>query len=214
MTAATRENLEQIKEEEEKEMKETGKTAIGEPYLWQKRPLVSVIIPAYNCAGLISRAIESVLIQEVSLEIIVIDDGSGDNLEQVLETYRDNPAFSFIKNKTNLGAAGSRNKGVAMAKGRYVAFLDADDYWAAGKLKKQTDAMERTGCVLSCTARELMTPQGELTGRIIPVKEEITYRDLLHHNSINCSSVVFENGSCEKAIRWSTMTATKITLPG
>lgn len=116
----------------------------------EKRPLVSVIIPAYNCAGLISRAIESVLIQEVSLEIIVIDDGSGDNLEQVLETYRDNPAFSFIKNKTNLGAAGSRNKGVAMAKGRYVAFLDADDYWAAGKLKKQTDAMERTGCVLSC----------------------------------------------------------------
>ena len=145
----------------------------------EKRPLVSVIIPAYNCAGLISRAIESVLIQEVSLEVIVIDDGSGDNLEQVLETYRDNPAFSFIKNKTNLGAAGSRNKGVAMAKGRYVAFLDADDYWAAGKLKKQTDAMERTGCVLSCTARELMTPQGELTGRIIPVKEEITYRDLL-----------------------------------
>lgn len=158
----------------------------------EKRPLVSVIIPAYNCAGLISRAIESVLIQEVSLEIIVIDDGSGDNLEQVLETYRDNPAFSFIKNKTNLGAAGSRNKGVAMAKGRYVAFLDADDYWAAGKLKKQTDAMERTGCVLSCTARELMTPQGELTGRIIPVKEEITYRDLLHHNSINCSSVVLK----------------------
>ena len=76
----------------------------------EKRPLVSVIIPAYNCAGLISRAIESVLIQEVSLEIIVIDDGSGDNLEQVLETYRDNPAFSFIKNKTNLGAAGSRKR--------------------------------------------------------------------------------------------------------
>ena len=74
----------------------------------EKRPLVSVIIPAYNCAGLISRAIESVLIQEVSLEIIVIDDGSGDNLEQVLETYRDNPAFSFIKNKTNLGAAGTK----------------------------------------------------------------------------------------------------------
>lgn len=63
----------------------------------EKRPLVSVIIPAYNCAGLISRAIESVLIQEVSLEIIVIDDGSGDNLEQVLETYRDNPAFLLLK---------------------------------------------------------------------------------------------------------------------
>ena len=50
--------------------------------------------------------------------------------------------------------------------------------------------MQETDCVLCCTARELMTPEGKLTGRIIPVKEKITYRELLHHNSINCSSVV------------------------
>lgn len=153
-------------------------------------PLVSVIIPAYNCAGMISRAIDSALIQKVPLEIIVIDDGSRDDLDRVMEAYRDNPALSYVKNEKNMGASGSRNRGVAMAKGSYVAFLDADDYWAEGKLKKQLEVMEREQVVLSCTARELMTPDGKLTGRIIPVKEEICYRNLLHHNSINCSSVV------------------------
>lgn len=153
-------------------------------------PLVSVIIPAYNCAGLISRAIDSALIQKVPLEVIVVNDCSEDDLDQVMETYRDNPALSYVKNETNLGASGSRNKGVAMARGEYVAFLDADDYWAEEKLEKQLAIMQEKQVVLSCTARELMTPDGKLTGRIIPVKEEITYHELLHHNSINCSSVV------------------------
>lgn len=156
------------------------------------RPLVSVIIPAYNCAGMISRAIQSVLIQEVPVEIIVIDDGSTDELEQVMKVYEDTPALSFWKNETNLGAAGTRNRGVKLAKAEYVAFLDADDYWEAGKLKKQLQIMKEKDCVLSCTARELLTPEGEQTGRVIPVKEEITYRDLLRHNSINCSSVVLK----------------------
>ncbi len=158
----------------------------------KEETLVSVIIPAYNCAGMISRAIDSALLQNVPLEIIVIDDGSTDDLEQVMRAYRDNPALSFIKNEQNLGAAGSRNRGAALAKGKYVAFLDADDYWEKEKLQKQLEKMQKTGCVLCCTARELMTPEGKLTGRIIPVKEEITYHELLHHNSINCSSVVLK----------------------
>lgn len=153
-------------------------------------PQVSVIIPAYNCAGLISRAIDSALSQNVSLEVIVVDDGSTDGLDRVMEAYRDNPALFYVKNDRNLGASGSRNRGVSLARGTYVAFLDADDYWDDGKLEKQLALMEETGAVLCCTARELMTPEGGLTGRVIPVKEEITYRELLRHNSINCSSVV------------------------
>lgn len=153
-------------------------------------PLVSVIIPAYNCAGLIPRAIDSALTQMVPLEVIVIDDGSCDNLDQVMEAYRENPALSYVKNEKNLGAAGTRNRGVSMARGKYIAFLDADDYWDKGKLEKQLAAMKEKQVVLCCTARELMTPTGELTGHVIPVKEDITYRQLLHHNSINCSSVV------------------------
>lgn len=154
------------------------------------KPLVSVIIPAYNCANYIEKSIESALLQKVPLEIIVINDCSIENLDEVMLKYRDNPRIRYIHNEKNLGVAMTRNKAVQLAEGAYIAFLDSDDYWAEGKLEKQLDLMEKTGDVLCSTARELMTPEGECTGRIIPVKQRITYRELLKHNSINCSSVL------------------------
>ncbi len=157
-----------------------------------EKPEVSVIIPAYNCAGYISKAIDSALNQEISVEIIVIDDGSTDNLDEVMERYRDNPALCYVKNEKNLGAAETRNKGVRMAQGSYIAFLDGDDYWAEEKLKKQLTAIKKEKTVLCATARELIFPDGSSTGKIIPVKTCITYRELLKHNSINCSSVLIK----------------------
>ena len=154
------------------------------------KPIVSVVMPAYHCEATINKAIESVLKQQVELELIIINDCSGDGLDRIMESYADNPVIIYVKNERNLGAAKSRNKGIAMAKGRYVAFLDADDWWTEDKLKKQISQMEESGAVLCCTARELVTPDGKLTGRVIPVKKEITYRQLLHQNSINCSSVL------------------------
>lgn len=154
------------------------------------KPLVSVIIPAYKCEKYISQAIDSALNQEIDAEILVIDDCSPDHLEQVMEQYKENPHVSYIRNEKNMGAAQTRNRGVRLAKGEYIAFLDGDDYWRENKLSKQLDAIQASGAVLCSTARELMTPDGQLTGKIIPVKEEITYRELLKHNSINCSSVL------------------------
>ena len=153
-------------------------------------PIVSVIMPAYHCEATIAKAIESVLKQQVALELIIINDCSGEDLDQVMESYADNPVIFYVKNEKNMGAAQSRNRGVAMARGTYVAFLDADDWWEENKLVKQIRLIEETQTVLCCTARELMTPDGKLTGRVIPVKETITYSQLLHHNSINCSSVL------------------------
>ena len=154
------------------------------------RPKVSVVIPAYNCEKSIAKSIDSALIQDVSLEIIVIDDCSKDNLDEVMASYGDNDQIRYIKNKQNSGAAKTRNKGVKLAKGEYIAFLDADDYWDEGKLTKQLRLMEETQTVLCSTARELMSSDGKLTGKIISLKPIITYKDLLKHNSINCSSVV------------------------
>jgi len=156
------------------------------------KPLVSVVMPAYRCADTIGAAIESALSQQVSLELIVVDDCSGENLEEILTDYLQDSSVRLLKNPRNLGAAQSRNRGVEAARGAYVAFLDADDIWAPEKLSKQLELLEKTGLVLCATGRELMTPEGELTGRIIGVKEIITYRDLLKHNSINCSSVLLK----------------------
>ena len=151
--------------------------------IFMDAPLISVIIPAYNAMGTIAGAVESALAQNVPLEIIVVDDGGNDGLETLLQDKA-----ILLKNEENLGAAESRNRGIRHARGKYVAFLYADDLWLPGKLQQQLDAIGEK--VLCCTARELMTPEGVCTGRVIGVKERITYRELLKHNSINCSSVL------------------------
>ncbi|OYO42965.1 teichuronic acid biosynthesis glycosyltransferase TuaG [Lachnotalea glycerini] len=153
-------------------------------------PLVSVIMPTYNSSKYIETAIHSVLIQEVPLELIIIDDCSTDNTSNLLMKYKNNHNIIYIKNEENLGVARSRNKGVGLAKGKYIAFLDADDYWSPHKLSKQLDALEAKQRVLCSTARELMTPDGKLTEKIIPVPENITYHMMLGQNLINCSSVI------------------------
>lgn len=152
--------------------------------------LVSVIVPAYNSAAYIGRALDSALCQSVPLEVIVIDDGSKDGLDDVMVPYTRDARVRYVKNSRNMGVAATRNRGVSMARGAYVAFLDADDIWAPGKLEKQLALLEQTGDVICSTARELMTPQGTLTGCIIPVKPFYTFAGLKTHNPINCSSVV------------------------
>lgn len=153
-------------------------------------PLVSVIIPVYSGSHLLSRAIDSALLQDAPLEILVINDASLEDVDAVMSAYRGCDTVIYLKNPHNLGAAESRNRGVAQARGKYVAFLDADDCWAAGKLRKQIALLEKTGLVLCATGRELMRLDGTSTGRTISVPEIITYRNLLKHNCISCSSVL------------------------
>ena len=152
--------------------------------------LVSVIIPVHNGTKYVCQAIDSALVQDVPMEILVIDDGSRDNLDQVMKRYQSEPRIRYLKNEKNIGVAATRNRGVSLARGNYIAFLDADDYWMKDKLKKQLALMKETNCVICSTARELMDMDGKLTGHIIPVKPQITYGNLLLSNRINCSSVV------------------------
>ena len=152
--------------------------------------LVSVVMPAYNCAASIGDSIESVLCQDVPLELIVVNDRSPDDLDAAMAKYLMDERVVYVTNEKNMGAALSRNRAMDMARGKYIAVLDSDDIWLPGKLKKQLEVLEQSGNVLCCTARSLMTPEGVDDGRILPVAEVITYRDLLRHNSIACSSVL------------------------
>jgi len=105
--------------------------------------MVSVIIPAYNSEKWIVQAIKSVLEQTYNLtEIIIIDDGSIDNTKKVLKKYIDDNLIKYFYQK-NSGASIARNKGIEKSIGRYIAFLDADDYWAKDKLKKQIFEMSK-----------------------------------------------------------------------
>ena len=152
--------------------------------------LVSVVMPAYNCAASIGASIESVLCQDVPLELIVVNDRSPDDLDAAMAPYLADERVVYVTNEKNMGAAMSRNRAMEMARGKYIAFLDSDDIWLPGKLERQLAILEESGSVLCCTARALMTPEGIDDGRVLPVAEVITYKDLLRHNCIACSSVV------------------------
>ncbi len=114
-------------------------------------PKVSVIIPTYNREKYITETINSVLKQTYSdYEIIVVDDGSTDNTEQLIkEQFGDKIIYLF---KTNGGPASARNLGIRVAKGEYIAFLDSDDLWMPEKLEIQIDYMDaHPECGLSFT---------------------------------------------------------------
>ena len=102
-------------------------------------PLFSVVMPAYNVAWCIGRAVDSVLAQDFRpYELIVVNDGSTDGTRALLEGY--GTAITVIEQE-NRGMSAARNAGIRRARGTYVAFLDADDWWLAGKLSRQVELM-------------------------------------------------------------------------
>jgi glycosyltransferase involved in cell wall biosynthesis len=121
---------------------------------------VSVVMPVYNRAHVVRRALDSALDEVDALgsdaEVIVVDDGSSDDLVGALRSYGDR--VSLIRHTNNGGAAAARNTGVAAAAGEYVAFLDSDDAWLSGKLAVQIEAMRKNRWPASCTAFYLSRP--------------------------------------------------------
>lgn len=158
-------------------------------------PSVSVIIPTYKDPVRVIEAIESVRAQGIDdLEIIVVDDGSGTEVQTqiaqnfaALEDKRIRPVLSG----KNRGPGRSRNIGIRLARGRYLAFLDSDDLWRADKLTKQLAAMISSDAVLSCTGYEnLVEATGQVSSRIPPA--EIRYKTMMNGNPIGCSTVILD----------------------
>ena len=103
----------------------------------QNEPLVSVIIPTYNRGRLILDSINSVLNQTYkNIELIVVDDCSTDNTEEILKSINDS-RIKYVKLEKNSGACIARNKGIELSTGEFIAFNDSDDLWITTKLEKQ-----------------------------------------------------------------------------
>jgi glycosyltransferase involved in cell wall biosynthesis len=104
---------------------------------------ISVVIPTYNRAALIGRALESALTQQrPGSEIVVVDDGSTDGTDRILAGYADRVR---VIGQANRGGAAARNRGVAEARGEWIAFLDSDDLWPRDYLARMGDAIAATG---------------------------------------------------------------------
>lgn len=105
-------------------------------------PVVSIILPAYNRAAVLPRAIKSVMRQTVrDFELIIIDDASTDKTAELLNAYS-LPQLRILRNPSRCGAAAARNEGIKIAGGTYIAFIDSDDEWLPHKLQRQIETIK------------------------------------------------------------------------
>lgn len=158
-----------------------------------KKREVSIIMPAYNAEKYIEEAIRSVMTQTYKeWELIVINDCSADNTEQVvLKIAAEDERIRYLKNNVNLGVSESRNKGIKCSRNDWVAFLDSDDFWVADKLEKQLQLCKRyEEGKLFFTGSGFVNANGKKSSYVLRVPEKIKFRRLLKQNVISCSSVL------------------------
>jgi len=161
--------------------------------------LVSVITPAYNAQAYLEEAILSVIVQSYeNWEMIIVDDASGDRTAEIAEMYaRKEARIRVIKLTENSGAAIARNRAIEAAKGRYIAFLDADDCWLPHKLETQITFMHSHALAFTYSAYVLIDEKGETQGEFIP-KAEICYDDLLKTCDIGCLTAIYDTKAVGK----------------
>jgi hypothetical protein len=150
-------------------------------------------MPSYNADKFIADAIESVLNQTyVYWELIVVDDGSLDHTNEIVEAYvKQDSRISLIKLKQNSGPAKARNKAIEEAKGRYIAFLDADDLWLPEKLKKQIMFMNKNNLSFTYSSYHLIDENNHMFGTFT-TREFITYKSMLKTCSIGCLTAIYD----------------------
>jgi len=139
--------------------------------------MISVVIPVYNAGKAICRAIDSVLAQTLTdYEIIVVDDGSTDNTPEIIKKYGDK--IRYIRQE-NSGASIARNTAIQAAKGKWIAFLDADDEWLPDKLKMQMELLHRNPDLMWCAGNFIQTDGIRSAPRISPpvIRNALAGRD-------------------------------------
>ncbi len=155
--------------------------------------LVSVIMPSYNTAKYIAESIESVLKQTYKYwELIIVDDCSDDNTDEVVKAYCTDKRIRYIKNDVNSGAAVTRNVALREAKGRWIAFLDSDDLWESSKLEKQIAFMLENGYAFSYTKYEEIDEDSNSMGRYVSGPKKINKRGMYRYCWPGCLTVMYD----------------------
>lgn len=164
--------------------------------------MISVIIPTYNRAALLPRAIDSVLCQQTELELIVVDDGSTDATpQQMAELCAADPRVRYERFDERHGACAARNRGIQLARGEYIAFHDSDDIWHDGKLPLQLQQLESSGADVVFCAFQRQDPRGRITATFPHAETQpgrITYDQLLFEN-LMATPTVLARAECLRA---------------
>ena len=148
---------------------------------------VSVVIPTFNRAPVLSRAITSVLAQkDVSFELVVVDDGSTDETRTLVEKMiQDKPSVRYLF-QPNQGPAAARNLGIKETRAPFIAFLDSDDEWRSGKLKAQIEFFREHPDFLICQTEEIWIRNGI---RVNPMKKHKKFGGYIFEKCLELSIV-------------------------
>lgn len=154
--------------------------------------LISVIIPVYNVEKYIENTIKSVQAQTyTNWELICVDDCSTDNSFFILkELEKKDNRIKVYKNKQNSGPSKTRNFGIKISKGNYIAFLDSDDTWYKDKLQKQYNFMKINNFDFSFTSYDLSDANGNALKKEVHVPSMINYNELLKNTVISTITVM------------------------
>ena len=157
-------------------------------------PLVSIITPTHNVESYISQTIRSVIDQSFqSWELVIVDDASSDNTVELVDSFLvSDHRIRMFSNSKNIGPGPSRNRGVEEAKGRYIAYLDSDDYWHPDKLDIQIAKMRSSNAAICFTSYNMVSELQPEKSRIVTAPPSLSYEDLLVNTIIGCSSVVVD----------------------
>jgi glycosyltransferase involved in cell wall biosynthesis len=156
-------------------------------------PEVSIIMASYNSAGFIRQSVTSVLQQSFkSWELIISDDGSTDKTHSIISAFiAIDPRVRVITSDINRGAARARNAALAVANGRFIAFLDSDDLWKPQKLERQLAFMTQNKAPFSFSGYERIAEDGTRLDLVRP-RGSVSYRQMLLRNFIGCLTAMYD----------------------
>lgn len=160
----------------------------------KEEPLISIIMPAYNCEKYLEKAVESVKKQTYqNWELWIIEDFSTDSTRELVKKLAEEEKIYVLMNQENLGVSKSRNRGIMQANGEWIAFLDSDDLWTPHKLEKQVEFLQHhPDSRLVFTGSAYINELEKKAAYILHVPEKIGFKELLKQNVISCSSVLVE----------------------
>ncbi len=156
--------------------------------------LVSIITPVYNSAKYLKETMDSVKAQSYEhWEMLLVDDCSEDGSADIIKAYANqDDRIKYISLEINSGAAAARNRGLAESRGRYIAYLDADDIWLKDKLKKQIAFMKKNNAYFTCCDYDKIEDDGTLLKKVVHMPETITYNQLLRNTIIQTVGVIVD----------------------
>lgn len=171
---------------------------------------ISIIIPVYNAARFIEKTIDCIRAQTYeNWELLLVEDSSTDNTVEVLESCLErlgDERIRMIKRKAvtpeekKFGAAKARNLGLEEARGRYIAYLDADDYWQPEKLERELAFLKEKQAGFVFTGYEFGDEEARGTGKVVHVPETLSYKQALGNTTIFTSTVLLDTRMVERLL--------------